>query len=131
MNTAHAGPPSLDLIGDIHGHAAELEALLAKLGYTRRGGSYGHPQRRVLFLGDYIDRGPRIRETLALVRGMVEAGEALALMGNHEYNALCYRTPDGRGGYLRAHEHQKLKQHEATLKPMQGLLPCGGVLGEV
>ena len=45
---------SLDLIGDIHGHAAELEALLAKLGYTRRGGSYGHPQRRVLFLGDYI-----------------------------------------------------------------------------
>ncbi len=52
MNTVPPVPPSLDLIGDIHGHAAELEALLAKLGYTRRGGSYGHPQRRVIFLGD-------------------------------------------------------------------------------
>ena len=114
---------AIDLIGDIHGHAAELEALLAKLGYTRRGGSYGHPQRRVLFLGDYIDRGPRIRETLVLVRGMVEAGSAVALMGNHEYNALCYHTPDGRGGYLRAHEHEKRKQHVATLEQFAGLEP--------
>ena len=105
----------LDLIGDIHGHADELEALLKKLGYSNASGTYAHPERTVLFLGDYIDRGPKIKETLAIVRGMVEAGNAVALMGNHEYNALCYHTPDGKGGYLRAHEDEKLKQHAATL----------------
>ena len=106
----------VDLIGDIHGHADELEALLKKLGYKPKGTSYQHTEgRTVLFLGDYIDRGPKIKETLAIVRGMVEAGNAVALMGNHEYNALCYHTPDGKGGYLRAHEKEKLVQHAATL----------------
>lgn len=106
---------SIDLIGDIHGHADELEALLKKLGYARRNGSYAHPERTVLFVGDYIDRGPQIRETLVLVRGMVEAGQAIALMGNHEYNALCYHTPDGKGGFLRAHTPKNTHQHEGTL----------------
>jgi hypothetical protein len=47
---------TLDLIGDIHGHADELEALLKKLGYTPHGGSYRHPEgRTVLLLGDHID----------------------------------------------------------------------------
>lgn len=110
----------LDLIGDIHGHADELEALLKKLGYSNASGTYAHPERTVLFLGDYIDRGPKIKETLAIVRGMVEAGSAVALMGNHEYNALCYHTPDGKGGYLRAHEDEKLKQHAATLAQFAG-----------
>ena len=64
----------IDLIGDIHGHADELEALLKKLGYAVKNGSYAHPERTVLFVGDYIDRGPKIRETLDLVRRMVEAG---------------------------------------------------------
>ena len=40
-----------------------------------------------LFLGDYLDRGPEIREVLHTVRGMVEAGDALAILGNHESNA--------------------------------------------
>jgi hypothetical protein len=106
---------NIDLIGDIHGHANELEALLKKLGYAKKGGAYAHPERTVLFLGDYIDRGPKIKETLALVRAMVDAGNAVALMGNHEYNALCYHTADGKGGYLRAHEDEKLHQHAATL----------------
>ena len=106
----------IDLIGDIHGHADELEALLKKLGYAVKNGSYAHPERTVLFVGDYIDRGPKIRETLDLVRRMVEAGQALALMGNHEYNALCYHTPDGEGDYLRKHSDGNVKQHVRTLE---------------
>lgn len=52
-----------DFIGDIHGHADKLVALLQKLGYTKINGSYAHPERKVLFVGDYIDRGPKIKET--------------------------------------------------------------------
>jgi hypothetical protein len=70
------------LIGEIHGHADELKALLKKLGYKPCGGSYRHEEgRTVLFLGDHIDRGPKIKETLAIVRGMVEVGDAIALIG--------------------------------------------------
>jgi len=52
-----------DLIGDIHGYAAELEALLKALGYERRGGAYRHSERKAIFLGDFIDRGPGTQET--------------------------------------------------------------------
>jgi hypothetical protein len=43
-----------------------LEELLQKLGYTKKNGAYKHPTRTVLFLGNYIDRGPQIKETLEL-----------------------------------------------------------------
>jgi hypothetical protein len=79
-----------DVIGDIHGYAKTLRRLLEKLGYEEVGARYTHPDhRRVIFLGDYIDRGPNIRETLGIVRAMVDAGSALAIMGNHEFNALA------------------------------------------
>lgn len=91
-----------DLIGDIHGQHGKLLALLHHLGYAKHGGTFRHPAgRKVIFLGDYIDRGPAIREVLHTVRGMVDAGDALAIMGNHEYNAVCAETPDGKGGFLR------------------------------
>ena len=92
-----------DLIGDIHGHADKLEELLLKWGYAKSKGAYEHPKRKVLFVGDYIDRGPKIRETLAIVKAMVDAGNAVALMGNHEYNALCFHYQDTKGGHLRKH----------------------------
>ena len=80
-----------DIIGDIHGHAKELEILLVKLGYKRNAGIYSHPEeRKCIFLGDYIDRGPNIRETLHIVKDMCEAGSAFAIMGNHEFNFLAY-----------------------------------------
>ena len=104
-----------DIIGDIHGYASELKALLNLLGYEEREGCYRHPERRVIFLGDFIDRGPEIRETLRIVRAMVERGHALAVMGNHEYNALCYHRPDGNGGHLRPHSDKNRGQHQATL----------------
>ena len=71
-----------DLIGDIHGHAAELERLLATLGYQLDGECYRHKTRKVIFLGDFIDRGPQQRRVLAIVKPMVEAGAALTVMGN-------------------------------------------------
>ena len=105
-----------DIIGDIHGHSAKLEGLLAKLGYRESGGVYRHPQRRVLFLGDYIDRGPDVRRVLQIVRAMVEAGEAVALAGNHEVNAVHYHTKGPNGQPLRPHSKEKAAQHAATLE---------------
>lgn len=108
-----------DLIGDIHGHADKLEALLLKLGYTLKNGNYAHPERKVVFVGDYIDRGPQIRETLQIVRRMVENEQAIALMGNHEYNALCFHFQESEGGHLRKHIIKNIIQHFETLKQFQ------------
>ena len=107
-----------DIIGDIHGHADELVALLKLLKYELANGVYRHPSRKVIFVGDFIDRGPKIRETLQLVRSMHEAGSALAVMGNHEFNALAYHTPapDNSGRYLREHSPKNTKQHAATVE---------------
>jgi hypothetical protein len=108
-----------DLIGDIHGHADKLEVLLHKLGYTKKGKTYFHPERKVLFVGDYIDRGPKIRKSLEIVRAMVESDNAIALMGNHEYNALCFQFQETEGGHLRKHLIKNVIQHYETLKQFQ------------
>lgn len=109
----------IDLIGDIHGHADELEELLLKLGYKKSDGAYSHPNRTVLFVGDYIDRGPKIRKTLHIVKSMVDRGNAIALMGNHEYNALCFNFQDPEGGHLRKHSIKNIIQHYETLEEFQ------------
>jgi predicted MPP superfamily phosphohydrolase len=105
-----------DLIGDIHGHFATLIKLLTQLGYEEKDGVWQHPLRKIIFVGDYIDRGPQIKQTLDLVKAMTDAGHATAIMGNHEYNAVAYATPDGKGGYLRSHNATHNKQHQATLE---------------
>lgn len=73
-----------DIIGDIHGYALELVRLLKKLGYVYDNGFYEHPEpdRKAIFVGDFIDRGPKIRETLSIVKAMVDNGTAKAVMGN-------------------------------------------------
>lgn len=76
-----------DIIGDIHGCADELEALLEQLGYESdsNGGAPRHPEgRRAVFLGDVVDRGPRILDSYRIVRGMVEDSDALCVPGNHD-----------------------------------------------
>lgn len=105
-----------DIIGDVHGHADELESLLQKLGYLKINGTYHNPGRTVIFIGDYIDRGPKIRETLQIVKAMCDNNNAIALMGNHEYNALCFHTIKKEGGYLRKHSIKNILQHFETLK---------------
>ena len=106
------------MIGDVHGHADTLEVLLTKLGYKRYFGVYAHPEKRkVAFVGDFIDRGPKIRETLHLVRAMVDSGNAIAVMGNHEFNAISFHTPHiEKGGFFRDHTLKEIKQHFATLE---------------
>ncbi|HEY6954585.1 MAG TPA: metallophosphoesterase [Flavisolibacter sp.] len=104
-----------DLIGDIHGHAAALEALLSKLHYSQVDGVWKHPSRKVVFVGDYIDRGPEIRKVLQIVKGMSDSGNAIALMGNHEYNALAYAFETSDGKFLRSHNTKHNIQHQATL----------------
>ncbi len=70
-----------DIIGDLHGCADELEELLALLGY----GPQGHPQgRTAVFVGDLVDRGPRVLDCVDLVRRMVEQGQAMCVAGNHD-----------------------------------------------
>lgn len=112
---------SYDIIGDIHGHADRMEALLFKLGYEQRNGAWRHPNRTAIFVGDFVDRGPAQLRTLELVRAMVDAGSARATMGNHEFNAIGWATPDplNDGRYLRARHattgEKNLRQHEAFL----------------
>jgi protein phosphatase len=80
-----------DVIGDVHGCRAELEELLAELGYDLRRDDRGRAVdaeppagRRAIFVGDLVDRGPDSPGVLRLVMGMVAAGHALCVPGNHE-----------------------------------------------
>lgn len=106
-----------DLIGDIHGHAEELIRLLELLGYEETDTGYQHPSRKVIFLGDFIDRGEHLRQhqqLLEVVMPMVENNHALAVMGNHEFNALAFHTYH-HGEPLRRHDDKNTKQHRAFL----------------
>jgi hypothetical protein len=90
-----------DIIGDVHGHADQLKSLLKKLGYKPNDGYYTHPTRKAIFVGDFINRGPKIRETLNLIRKMVENGSAYAILGNHEMYAILYYLRDIEGKYYK------------------------------
>ena len=104
-----------DFIGDVHGCAKTLAILLEKMDYQKVNGVYRHPNRQAIFVGDIVDRGPRIREALHIVRDMVEQGAARIVMGNHEYNALGYCTlarPGSTKTYLREHTDR----HERVIR---------------
>ncbi|HEX8391514.1 MAG TPA: polynucleotide kinase-phosphatase [Longimicrobium sp.] len=79
-----------DLIGDVHGCGDELDELLAALGYAPgEDGVPRHPEgRKAVFLGDLVDRGPRVAHVLATAMAMVQAGTALAVPGNHDVKLL-------------------------------------------
>jgi protein phosphatase len=90
-----------DLIGDVHGCGDELESLLTLLGYVRQpildrpstalleDHVYQHPEgRKAVFVGDLVDRGPRVVSVLRLVATMVEQGTALCVPGNHDMKLL-------------------------------------------
>jgi hypothetical protein len=106
-----------DIIGDLHGQAGKLEALLGALGYQHRQGAWRHRERQALFVGDFIDRGPRQIDCMDIVRRMKDAGSARAVLGNHEYNAIAWHTPDplSPGEYLRKHTEKNHHQHAAYL----------------
>lgn len=94
-----SGP--FDLIGDVHGCRAELESLLAELGWrierdrAGRAVDAAHPEgRKAVFVGDLVDRGPDTPGVLRLVMGMVRSGNALSVCGNHEQKLV--RAMNGR-----------------------------------
>ena len=84
-----------DVIGDVHGCRSELEALLTTLGYALVRDEQGRSvdavppgKRRAVFVGDLVDRGPDSPGVLRLVMGMVGAGHALCVPGNHEHKLV-------------------------------------------
>ncbi|PIE86298.1 MAG: phosphoesterase [Bacteroidia bacterium] len=107
-----------DIIGDVHGHADALKRLLRKMDYRFSQGTWQHAQRKAIFVGDFINKGPRVAETINIVRTMVERGKALAILGNHEYNAICYHTKLN-GVYLQDHTYKNTEKHYATLQAFE------------
>ncbi len=110
---------NLDFIGDIHGYADKLKQLLKKLGYTVQGKGFQHDSRKVVFVGDFIDRGPHNPEVVEIARAMVDAENAYAVCGNHEHNAICFNTL-AKNGYVRPHTVKNFKQHSTTMLQYHG-----------
>ncbi|MBN1559482.1 polynucleotide kinase-phosphatase [candidate division KSB1 bacterium] len=91
-NLKHRHGP-FDIIGDVHGCFDELAELLLQLGYviTETDGTYRvqPPEgRQAIFLGDLVDRGPKIPAVLKLVMRMVADGAALCVPGNHDMKLM-------------------------------------------
>lgn len=91
-NLKHEHGP-FDIIGDVHGCYDELTALLAQIGYKIESGPDGSKAtppdgRKAVFVGDLVDRGPRIPDVLRLVMRMVDEGTALCVPGNHDMKLM-------------------------------------------
>ncbi|MFE0534563.1 polynucleotide kinase-phosphatase [Streptomyces nigra] len=97
-----------DIIGDVHGCASELEALLGKLGYV----DGVHPEgRTAVFVGDLVDRGPDSPGVLRRVMAMVKSGNALCVPGNHE---------NKYGRHLKGRKVQHTHGLAETIEQMEG-----------
>lgn len=109
-----------DIIGDIHGQATKLKALLTKLGYKQTASGFAHPDYKAIFVGDLIDRGPNQLETLQIVKQMVDNHHAYVVMGNHEFNAIGWLTPNAhqQDSFLRPHTTANYKQHRVFLSEL-------------
>lgn len=81
-----------DIIGDVHGYSKELVGLLEKMGYSRVDGVLQHAERKAVFVGDFVSRGPDTKGVLTIIRKMVENNAGYAILGNHELNVIGYFT---------------------------------------
>jgi hypothetical protein len=121
----------IDVVGDVHGEVQALQALLDRLGYGP-GGS--HPEgRRLVFVGDLVDRGPDSPAVARLVSTLIRAGRAQCVLGNHEFNVLLgSRKPDNF--WFFGHEPDKLhpvlaaSQKRATAREREEILELAGSL---
>lgn len=118
MNNKRDPMTAYDFIGDIHGQHEKLISLLRKMGYQDINGAWRHQSRKAFFVGDFIDRGPGQLATLHIVRNMIEAGSAEAVMGNHEFNAIAWATqdPQNPGHHLRKRTDKNRWQHVRFLE---------------
>jgi protein phosphatase len=127
-----------DIIGDVHGCADELEELLGVLGYAAVHGAagddsfaggpvYSHPEgRKAVFVGDLVDRGPRILDSVRIVHNMVRHGHALCVPGNHDMKLL--RKLRGRDVQITHGLAQSLAELDAM--PMEARAPFSAVLAD-
>lgn len=116
---------TIDIIPDIHGQAGKLIFALHQLGWRneRLGWHHHDPNRSIVFLGDYIDRGPENARVIKIVRSLVDSGKAQAIMGNHELNALQFHLDSPLTGEpLRPHTPKNIAQHRSFLDEF----PVGG-----
>lgn len=72
-------------VADIHGCATKLQTVLEK-------GRYNPDRDRLFLLGDYVDRGPEIRQAVELCIGLQRQG-AIALLGNHDADCMLSHNP--------------------------------------
>lgn len=109
-----------DIIGDVHGCYDELTGLLAILGYEAQpAGSFTHPAgRKLIFVGDLVDRGPKIPETVRLVRETVSAGQAFCVPGNHDIKFM--RAVWGKDVQVKHGLADSLQQFEVYEKESPG-----------
>jgi hypothetical protein len=105
-----------DIIGDVHGRAATLRALVERLGYRREGGRWQHPEgRHLVSVGDLLDDGRNPLDCLELIEEMAGDGCAAVVMGNHELNALHYMADPP----LRRRSPDNTKQFASTLAQIE------------
>jgi hypothetical protein len=104
----------VDVVGDVHGMIETYRAMIEALGYRRDGGGWRHPAgRRMVQLGDLVDRGPDPLGCVELTREMVEGGVADFILGNHEVNAL--------GWFVGARQQNEAnrRQFQSTLRQIE------------
>ncbi len=112
-----------DVIGDIHAHYRECVELLIGMDYQRVNAGTDSENfippngRQAFFMGDYINRGPQNKQTITVIRNMVEAGYARAIAGNHDINAVLYRMPKpgSAGEFVRDNDNHNGHQHKTYL----------------
>jgi hypothetical protein len=77
-----------DIIGDVHGYAQLLKKMLLELGYTKDGTGFSHPDRKAVFVGDFINRGPISGKPFALSGQWLKIKMPWPYLGNHEINII-------------------------------------------
>lgn len=125
----------IDVIPDVHADMQRLVRTLTHLGYRDTDIGWRHPRGRIAaFLGDLIDMGSDNAAVISTVRAMERNGSAIAIMGNHELNALLYHqsgeNADHNGdGWMRSHNPTHTKQHQTFLRQFPlGAVHTGDVL---
>lgn len=102
----------IDVIGDCHGELQSLISLLAFLGYYKKGKLQPHPEQRILmFVGDFVDRGPNSLGVLKLVKQAIDMGIAHAVLGNHELNTINEQAKPGSAWFFPS-QIEKDKRYE-------------------
>lgn len=108
-------PGPLDIVGDIHGELPALRTLMHHLGYDEQG---RHREgRRLIFVGDLVDRGSDSPGTVALVRQLIQTDRARAVLGNHEINLLRRDPKDGAGWFFDERLQRDHSKYPAFARP--------------